>query len=87
MPRLYRHYKNNYYQEIGEALNTEDDSVVVVYRTLYPSEYTLFTRPKAVFHGKVLLADGSECLRFTPVAFDDLPEEAKLLVIQEVPVA
>ena len=43
MTTFFRHYKNRYYQIVGEALDTRDDTLVVVYRTLYPSEYSLFT--------------------------------------------
>ena len=49
MTTFFRHYKNRYYQIVGEALDTRDDTLVVVYRTLYPSEYSLFTRPKEEF--------------------------------------
>ena len=37
MTTFFRHYKNRYYQIVGEALDTRDDTLVVVYRTLYPS--------------------------------------------------
>ena len=36
MTTFFRHYKNRYYQIVGEALDTRDDTLVVVYRTLYP---------------------------------------------------
>ena len=49
MATFFRHYKNRYYQLVGEALDTRDDTLVIVYRTLYPSEYSLFTRPKEEF--------------------------------------
>ena len=65
MTTFFRHYKNRYYQIVGEALDTRDDTLVIVYRTLYPSEYSLFTRPKEEFFGSVRCPDGSECLRFT----------------------
>lgn len=84
MTTFFRHYKNRYYQIVGEALDTRDDSLVVVYRTLYSSEYSLFTRPKEVFFGSVRRSDGSECLRFTPVEYADLPEEARSHVIRGV---
>lgn len=77
MSTFYRHYKDRYYQVVGEALDTCDDSLVIVYRTLYPSEYSLFTRPKDEFFGSVILANGTTVLRFTPVAFDELPQDAR----------
>ena len=61
MATFFRHYKNRYYQLVGEALDTRDDTLVIVYRTLYPSEYSLFTRPKEEFFGSVRRPDGSEC--------------------------
>ena len=84
MTTFVRHYKNRYYQIGGEALDTRDDTLVVVYRTLYPSEYSLFTRPKEEFFGSVRCPDGSECLRFTPVEYAELPEDARSRVVHEV---
>ena len=84
MTTFFRHYKNRYYQIVGEALDTRDDTLVVVYRTLYPSEYSLFTRPKEEFFGSVRCFDGSECLRFTPVEYTELPEDARSRVVHEV---
>lgn len=86
MNAFYRHYKQRYYQVVGEALDTQNDSHVIVYRTLYPSEYVLFTRPKEEFFGQVTREDGSVCLRFTPVSFSDLPREAREFVIGHLPV-
>lgn len=84
MTTFFRHYKNRYYQIVGEALDTRDDTLVIVYRTLYPSEYSLFTRPKEEFFGSVRCSDGSECLRFTPVEYTELPEDARSRVVHEV---
>ena len=84
MTTFFRHYKNRYYQIVGEALDTRDDTLVIVYRTLYPSEYSLFTRPKEEFFGSVRCSDGSECLRFTPVEYAELPEDARSRVVHEV---
>ena len=79
-------YKNRYYQRVGDALDTRDDTRVIVYRTLYPSEYSLFTRPKEEFFGSVQRPDGSECLRFSPVEYAELPEDARAHVVHEVEV-
>ena len=32
MTTFFRHYKNRYYQIVGEALDTRDDTLVIVYR-------------------------------------------------------
>ena len=84
MNPFYRHYKKRYYQIVGEALDTRDDSLVLVYRTLYSSAYSLFTRPKDDFFGIVRLPDGSEVPRVTPVSYDELPEEARSRVVREM---
>ncbi|GFM38434.1 hypothetical protein DSM19430T_31180 [Desulfovibrio psychrotolerans] len=76
MGSYYRHFKGRYYQVVGEALDTSTDSPVVVYRTLYPSQYSLVTRPAEEFFGEVLLADGTRTARFSPVNASDLPEDA-----------
>ena len=85
MPLFYRHYKGRYYQVVGEALDTRDDSIVIVYRTLYPSGYSLFSRPKEEFFGSVRLPDGTATDRFQAVGYGDLPEEARARVLRALP--
>ena len=82
---FYRHYKGGYYQVVGEALDTQDDSIVVIYRTLYPSAYSLFSRPKELFFGPVRLPDGTVTDRFQAVEYDALPEEARARVLEALP--
>ncbi len=84
MTPFFRHYKGRYYQIIDEGLDTRDDSLVIVYRTLYSSAYPLFTRPKTVFFETVRLPDGAECPRFTPVDYADLPEDARAFVVESL---
>lgn len=81
MKGFYRHYKGRNYQVVGEALDTRDDSIVVIYRTLYPSEYSLFSRPKEEFNGMAHLENGEMVRRFVPVELHDLPEEAQRRVL------
>ena len=85
MSLFYRHYKGRYYQAVGEALDTQDDSIVIIYRTLYPSGYSLFSRPKEEFFGLVRLQDGKVTERFHAVPYADLPEEARARVIAALP--
>lgn len=85
MTLFYRHYKGHYYQVVGEALDTQDDSIVIVYRTLYPSAYSLFTRPKEVFFSQVRLSDGTIVDRFHPVDYKELPLEARNRVLTMLP--
>lgn len=45
---VYKHFKGNYYLVEDVAINTEDDSLYVVYRALY-DESKLFIRPLESF--------------------------------------
>ena len=74
---FYRHFKGKYYQTVAEALDTSSDDTVVIYRTLYPSDYEWFTRPKAEFHGEKILESGLTVRRFAPTDFSDLPDEVQ----------
>jgi len=47
-PGIYRHFKGNLYEVIGEATHSETDEVMVVYRKLYPP-YTMNVRPVEMF--------------------------------------
>ncbi len=78
---FYRHFKGRYYQVVGEALDTATEGRVVVYRTLYPSGHALFTRPYDEFHGWKDNADGQRVRWFTPVAYADLPDDARAHVV------
>ena len=49
---IYRHFKGNEYEVIGEAIHSETGEVLVVYRALYGG-YNLFVRPKEMFLSKV----------------------------------
>lgn len=84
MNPFYRHYKGRFYQVVGEALDTQDDSVVVVYRTLYASGHELFTRPRDEFLGMVITLGGGEVRRFRPVTYGELPDEAKGMVLRHI---
>lgn len=45
---IYRHYKGKDYEVIGQAIHSETEEVLVVYRALYGA-FSLFVRPKAMF--------------------------------------
>eukprot|EP00933_Yihiella_yeosuensis_P043973 TRINITY_DN39000_c0_g1_i1.p1 TRINITY_DN39000_c0_g1~~TRINITY_DN39000_c0_g1_i1.p1 ORF type:complete len:476 (-),score=80.77 TRINITY_DN39000_c0_g1_i1:157-1584(-) len=49
----YRHYKGQFYQEIGRAKCFGSAAEEVVYRTLYPCKYSIFTRPVQNFESEV----------------------------------
>lgn len=74
---FYKHFKGKYYQTVTKALDTITDEVVVIYRTLYPSDYAWFTRPAAEFYGEKKLADGTLVRRFAPIEKDQLPEDVQ----------
>ncbi len=59
----YRHYKGNMYEVIGVATHSEDESKVVVYRTLY-GNFDLWVRPFTMFTETVEI-DGKQVPRFT----------------------
>ncbi|MBP2634660.1 MAG: hypothetical protein H6Q72_567 [Firmicutes bacterium] len=52
---IYRHYKGNLYHVIGEAIHSETEELLVIYRALY-GEYKLWVRPKAMFFETVEVA-------------------------------
>jgi len=45
---IYKHFKGNYYLVEDVAINSEDDSLYVVYRALY-DDCKLFVRPLEIF--------------------------------------
>ena len=45
---IYKHFKGNYYLVEDVAINTEDDSLYVVYRALY-DDFKLYIRPLDMF--------------------------------------
>lgn len=67
----YKHYKGNYYEVIGIALNTETNEKMVLYRALYNcydlkkefGEDPLFVRPYGMFIEEITI-DGKKCKRF-----------------------
>lgn len=84
---FFRHFKGRYYQVLGEALDTTNEGRVVVYRTLYPSAHALFTRPWDEFHGWKVAESGERVRRFTAVPYDQLPDEARRMAVESLPVA
>lgn len=58
----YRHYKGNMYEVLGIATHSEDESRLVVYRTLY-GNYDLWVRPFEMFTESVEI-DGQCIPRF-----------------------
>jgi hypothetical protein len=61
-PGIYRHYKGNDYEVIDVARHSEDESHLVVYRSLY-GERGLWVRPFEMFTETVVV-DGQTIPRF-----------------------
>lgn len=66
MSKIYRHYKGNLYEYIGECLHSETLEEMVIYKALY-GEGKTWVRPKTMFFEKVTLKDGTIVPRFAPV--------------------
>lgn len=58
----YRHYKGNDYEVLGVATHSEDETKLVVYRTLY-GDFDLWVRPLRMFTETVKI-DGEQVPRF-----------------------
>lgn len=52
----YRHYKGNDYEVLGVATHSEEESKLVVYRTLY-GDFDLWVRPLEMFTETVEIDD------------------------------
>lgn len=59
---IYRHYKGQDYEVIGVAKHSEDETEMVVYRTLY-GDFSLWVRPLDMFT-ESLSIDGNVQPRF-----------------------
>ena len=67
---LYRHYKGNMYEVLGQALHSETMEELVVYRALY-GEYGLWVRPKAMFL-EIVVQEGKAIPRFEYINDSDI---------------
>lgn len=68
-PGRYRHYKGGEYVVVGEALHTETEETLVLYRSVRDgvASAQLFARPAGMF-AEVVLVDGAPVSRFAPIA-------------------
>lgn len=67
--RIFRHYKGNEYEYVGECLHSETLEEMVIYRALYGEQKT-WVRPKAMFFEDVVLPDGKVVKRFEEIKDD-----------------
>lgn len=66
MKKIYKHYKGNRYEYIGECFHSETLEEMVIYKALY-GEGKTWVRPMAMFFEDVVLPDGQKVPRFAPV--------------------
>ncbi|RDV24043.1 DUF1653 domain-containing protein [Alteromonas aestuariivivens] len=59
---FYRHYKGNFYEVLGVATHSEDESKLVVYRPCY-GDRALWVRPLSMF-GEYVEVEGQSVPRF-----------------------
>lgn len=73
---IYKHFKGDYYQVLGTALDTITGEEVVVYRPLYKCDIHLFTRPKEEFFDTIT-KEGKTFYRFKQVDYENIPKNIK----------
>lgn len=66
-PGTYQHYKGNKYEVIGVALDSENLQPMVIYKPLYESKVSFWTRPYDMFMGTIII-NGAEITRFKKIA-------------------
>lgn len=52
---IYKHYKGQLYEVIGEAVHTETEEELVLYKALYETDYDYFVRPKSMFLEELII--------------------------------
>ena len=63
---IYEHYKGNRYEVVGEAIHTETQEPMVLYKALYQGNFpegTIWARPLEMFMG-IVDVDGKAMPRF-----------------------
>ncbi len=63
---VYTHYKGNRYEVIGEAIHTETQEPMVLYKALYKGNFpegTIWARPLEMF-SEIVIKDGKAVPRF-----------------------
>lgn len=68
-PGRYRHFKGREYEVVGIARHSEDQSPLVVYRTLY-NDFGLWVRPAEMWNEEVI-REGCAYTRFVRIEEQD----------------
>jgi hypothetical protein len=66
---IYEHYKGNRYEVVGEAVHTETQEPMVLYKALYKGNFpegTIWARPLAMFT-EIVTENGKSLPRFRKV--------------------
>ena len=72
---IYRHYKGDLYEYLGEVSDSETSEVKVAYQALY-GQHEVWVRPKEMFFGNVEV-DGKSVPRFEKVNLKDLEKQTE----------
>lgn len=72
---IYRHYKGNFYEYLGEVTDSETSEVKVAYQAVC-GQHEVWVRPKEMFFGNVEV-DGKLVPRFEKVDLKDLEKQAE----------
>ena len=72
---IYKHYKGNFYQILGECFDSETLEEKVVYQALY-GDNSVWVRPKKMFF-EMVEVDGNKVPRFEKVSIEEFKKWAK----------
>lgn len=75
---IYRHFKGNYYEVLGLAVDTQTGEELILYRQMYGS-FGLWLRPRAMFFGTRQTENGPAVrFRRIGVSFESILQKADL---------
>lgn len=72
---IYRHYKGNFYEYLGEVTDSETSEAKVAYQAVC-GQHEVWVRPKEMFFGNVEV-DGKSVPRFEKIDLKDLEKQAE----------
>lgn len=78
---IYRHYKGNFYEYLGEVTDSETSEAKVAYQAVC-GQHEVWVRPKEMFFGNVEV-DGKPVPRFEKVDLKDLEKQARRAMDRE----
>ena len=72
---IYRHYKGDFYEYLGDVIDSETSEVKVAYQAVC-GQHEVWVRPKEMFFGNVEV-DGKSVPRFEELDLKDLEKQAE----------